>query len=235
MLEWQIQNYCPEVQVVALCKDADEGIEAVQKHSPHLVFLDIEMPRKSGFEVLLHFPNPSFDVIFTTAYDQFAIKAFKFSALDYLLKPIDADDLIAAVHRFQQKQRHYQFEKQLEILLQQYKQPQLSPGKLAFATQEGIVFVRPENIVRCESCSNYTTLYFIDKSKLIISKTLKEVEDLLQAYGFLRVHHSHLISLQQVSRYVKADGGYIEMSDAAQVPVSRQRKEYILDILTGRQ
>lgn len=235
MLEWQLQNYCPEVQIMALCKDADEGIAAVQKHSPHLVFLDIEMPRKNGFEVLLQFPKPNFDVIFTTAYDQFAIKAFKFSALDYLLKPVDADDLVTAVNRFQQKQRHSQFENQLEILLDQYKQPKLAPGKLAFATQEGIVFIKPENVVRCESSSNYTTLYFADKSKLIISKTLKEVEDLLQPYGFLRVHHSHLINLQLVSRYVKADGGYIEMSDATQVPISRQRKDYILDILIHRQ
>ena len=231
MLEWQLQSYCPQVQILELCRNADEGIDAIKKHAPQLVFLDIEMPRKNGFEVILHFPEPPFDVIFTTAYDQFAIKAFKFAALDYLLKPIDADDLTAAVQRYEKKQRHLQFKEQLEILLQQYKQPQLAPGKIPFATQEGIVFVKPETIVRCESSSNYTTLFFADKSKLIISKTLKEVEDLLQPYGFFRVHHSHLINLQQVSRYVKAEGGYIEMSDGAQVPVSRQRKDYVLEVL----
>jgi two-component system LytT family response regulator len=231
MLEWQLQNFCPQVHIVELCTNADEGIDAIKKHAPQLVFLDIEMPRKNGFEVILHFPEPFFEVIFTTAYDQFAIKAFKFAALDYLLKPVDADDLTAAIHRYEKKQRHLQFKEQLEILLQQYKRPLQTPQKLPFATQEGIVFIRPETIVRCESSSNYTTFYYSDKSKLVISKTLKEVEDLLQPYGFFRVHHSHLINLQHVSRYVKAEGGYIEMCNGAQVPVSRQRKDFVLDLL----
>lgn len=234
MLEWQLQNYCPQVQITALCRNADEGVTAIQEQTPQLVFLDIEMPRKNGFDVLLHFPEPQFDVIFTTAYDQFAIKAFRFAALDYLLKPIDAQDLIAAVQRYEKKQLHLQFKDQLDLLLQQYKQPHLAPGKLPFATQEGIVFIKPETIIRCESLSNYTTLYFIDSPKLVISKTLKEIEDLLQPYGFFRVHHSHLINLKQVSRYVKADGGYIEMSDRSQVPVSRQRKDFVLDVLTKK-
>jgi two-component system LytT family response regulator len=231
ILEWQLQNSCPQVKIVELCKTADDGIAAIQKHTPELVFLDIEMPRKNGFEVLLAFPEPHFDVIFTTAYDQFAIKAFKFAALDYLLKPIEAEDLVAALQRYGKKQRHLQFKEQLEILLQQYKQPQLAPCKLSFATHEGIVFVKPEAIVRCESSSNYTMLFLSDKAKLVISKTLKEVEDLLHTYGFFRVHHSHLINLQQVNRYVKNEGGYIEMSDSAHVPVSRQRKELVLEVL----
>jgi two-component system, LytTR family, response regulator len=231
MLEWQLQTYCPQVQITALCHTADDGIAAIQKNAPNLIFLDIEMPRKNGFEVILHFPEPPFEVIFTTAYDQFALKAFKYAALDYLLKPIDAEELIAAVQRYEKKQHHPEFKEQLEILLQQYQQPQLAPGKLSFATQEGIVFVKPESIVHCESFRNYTTLFFTDKSKLTNSKTLKEVEDLLQPYGFFRVHQSHLINLQQVSRYVKAEGGYIEMSNGFQVPISRQRKELVLAVL----
>lgn len=234
MLEWQLENYCPQVQVCALCSSADEGITAIQQHVPQLVFLDIEMPHKNGFEVIYAFPEPSFDVVFTTAYDQFAIKAFKFAALDYLLKPIDADELVDAVQRYEKKQRHHQFKDQLDILLQQYKQPQLAPGRIPFATQEGLVFIRPETIVRCEASSNYTTLHFSDKTKMVVSKTLKDVEDLLNPYGFFRVHHSHLINLQQVSRYVKADGGFIEMADGSQVPVSRQRKDFVLDVLTGK-
>jgi two-component system LytT family response regulator len=234
MLEWQLQNYCPQVQVGALCGSADEGLTAIRQHVPQLVFLDIEMPHKNGFEVIYTFPEPTFDVIFTTAYDQFAIKAFKFAALDYLLKPIDADELVDAVQRYEKKQRHLQFKDQLDILLQQYKQPQLAPGKIPFATHEGLVFVRPETIVRCESSSNYTTLYFSDKTKMVVSKTLKDVEDLLNPYGFFRVHHSHFINLQHVNRYVKAEGGYIEMTDSSQVPVSRQRKDLVLDVLTGK-
>ncbi|HZH97088.1 MAG TPA: LytTR family DNA-binding domain-containing protein, partial [Flavisolibacter sp.] len=169
--------------------------------------------------------------IFTTAYDQFAIKAFKFAALDYLLKPIDAEDLTAVMQRYEKKQRHSHFKDQLETLLQRYKQPQLAPVKLPFSTQEGIIFVKPETIVHCESSSNYTSLYFTDKSKLLISKTLKEVEDSLRPYSFYRIHHSHLINLQQVDRYVKSDGGYILMSNGAQVPISRQRRDDVLEVL----
>jgi two-component system LytT family response regulator len=232
MLEWQLQNYCRQVQILELCKSADEGIAAIEKHSPQLVFLDIEMPRKNGFEVLVHFTEPGFDVIFTTAYDQFAIKAFRFAALDYLLKPIEADELVAAIQRYEKKHQPVNvFKDQLQLLLQQYKQPHLSSAKLPFTTQEGIVFVRPETIVHCESSSNYTTIFFTDRPKLIISKTLKEVEDVLKPYDFLRVHHSHLVNLQQVSRYVKSDGGYIEMIDTAQIPISRHRKDFVLNAL----
>jgi two-component system LytT family response regulator len=236
MLEWQLQNYCRQVQVIELCKNADEGIAAIEKHFPQLVFLDIEMPRKNGFEVLVHFREPKFDVIFTTAYDQFAIKAFRFAALDYLLKPIEAEDLVAAVQRYEKKhQSVHHFKDQLQLLLQQYKHPHLPSAKLPFATQEGIVFIKPDTIVHCESSSNYTTLFFTDRPRLIISRTLKEVEDVLKAYNFLRVHHSHLINLEQVSRYVKADGGYIEMMDAAQIPIARNRKDFVVDALMKKQ
>lgn len=234
MLEWQLQNYCPQVRVAALCRSADEGIEAIERLQPQLVFLDIEMPRRNGFDVILHFPDPSFSVIFTTAFDQFAVKAFKFAALDYLLKPVDADDLVAAVERFEKKEQQRQFRERLELLLQQYRQPSLPPGKIPFATSEGIVFVRPEQIIRCESSSNYTTLFFTDGGKLLLSKTLREIEEVLQPYGFFRVHHSHLINLQQLQRYVKTDGGYIEMSDGSQVAISRQRKESVLRMLLNR-
>lgn len=231
MLEWQLKQYCSQVRIAALCKNADEGIQAVEKYKPHLLFLDIEMPRKSGFEVIAAFPDNSFDVIFTTAYNQFAIKAFKFSALDYLMKPIDAEELIAAVQRYERKANYLQFKDQLQVLLQQYKQPQLAPDKIAFATQEGIVFIQPEAIIHCESFSNYTTLFLLNKPKLVISKTLKEVEELLQPCNFFRVHHSHLINLRHVTRYIKADGGCIEMIDGAQLPVSRQRKDFVLEVL----
>jgi len=233
-LEWQLQNYCPQVQVAALCRSADEGVTAIKKHSPHLVFLDIEMPRKNGFELIAQFHAHPFDIIFTTAHDEFAIKAFKFSALDYLLKPIDADDLVMAVQRYEKKQHHQEFSHQLEILLQQYKQPMALPGKIPFTTQEGIVFIKPDTIVRCESSSNYTALFFLDGTKLVLSKTLKDVEDLLQPYGFCRVHHSHLINPEQLKRYVKTDGGFIEMSDASQVPISRQKKEMIMKVLLNK-
>jgi two-component system LytT family response regulator len=231
LLEWQLQTYCPQVVPVALCTSADDGITAIKQYTPQLVFLDIEMPRKNGFEVLVAFPEPSFEVIFTTAYDQFAVKAFKFAALDYLLKPIDADDLQAAVERFEKLYRQRDFNQQLNILLKHYQLPQSLPGKIPLATQEGIFFADPKQIVHCDAASNYTIIHFEDKTKLVVSKTLKEMEDLLVPFGFIRVHHSHLINLKAVIRYLKSDGGYIEMSNAAQIPVSRSRREAIVELL----
>lgn len=234
MLEWQLHNYCPQVEVAAICSGADAGIAAIQQHKPQLVFLDIEMPKKNGFELVQAFANPSFDVIFTTAYNQFALKAFRFAALDYLLKPIDADDLVAAVKRYEKKVLQSNFKEQLDILMQQYNQPNILPEKVSFATQQAIHFIKPSLIIYCESDSNYTTLHFVDKTKMVVSKTLKEVEEMLQHYHFYRIHHSFIINLKQVNRYVKIDGGSIEMTNGAQLPISRQRKEDLMSILTSQ-
>lgn len=231
MLEWQLKEYCPQVEVVAICNNADKGIAAIRQYKPQLVFLDIEMPKKNGFEVLQQFPEPFFDTIFTTAYNQFALKAFRFAALDYLLKPIDADDLIGAVQRYERKKIHHNFKEQLDILMQQFKNPSVLPEKISFATQQAIHFIKPETIVYCESDSNYTSLYFLDKTKMVVSKTLKDVEEQLAHYHFFRIHHSYIINLKQVSRYIKADGGTVEMSDGASLPISRQRKEELIKIL----
>jgi two-component system LytT family response regulator len=231
MLEWQLHNYCPQVEIACICNTADKGIAAIRQHQPRLIFLDIEMPKKNGFEVLQQFPDPQFDVIFTTAYNQFALKAFRFAALDYLLKPIDADDLVAAVNRFEKKVLSNNFKQQLEILVQQFKQPGALPDKVSFSTQQAIHFVKPETILYCESDSNYTSLHFVDKTKMVISKTLKEVEEMLLHYHFLRVHNSFIINTREVSRYIKADGGAIEMSNGAQIPISRQKKDEVMHLL----
>lgn len=234
MLEWQLQNYCPQIQIAALCRTAVEGIDAIRLHQPQLLFLDIEMPGRNGFNVLQAFPEPGFDVIFTTAYDQFALKAIKFAALDYLLKPIDADDLLQAIQRFEKREQQQQFTQKLDLLLQQYQQPAMLPGKIAFATGEGILFIKPTEILRCESSSNYTNIYFENGTRLVVSKTLKEVEELLQPYGFYRVHHSHLVNPHFVKRFIKTDGGTLEMTDGVQVAVSRQRKDEILKVLMSK-
>jgi two-component system LytT family response regulator len=230
MLEWQLQTYCPQVEIVAIANTADKGIEAIQRHTPQLIFLDIEMPKKNGFEVLQAFPNSSFDVIFTTAYNQFALKAFRFAALDYLLKPIDAGDLVNSLTRFERKVQGG-FKQQLDILMRQYQHPDTPPEKISFATQQAVHFVKPETILYCESDGNYTTLFFLENPKLVVSKTLKEVEEVLAPYQFLRIHNSFLINLKHVSRYIKTDGGSIEMAGGAQLPISRQRKDAVIQIL----
>ena len=232
ILEWQLQTYCPQVQIAAICNTADQGIAAISRHDPQLVFLDIEMPIKNGFEVLLKFPEAKFEVIFTTAYNQFALKAFRFAAFDYLLKPIDADDLVKAVQRYERKQVHNDFKEQMDILIQQYKQPDILPEKVSFTTQQAIHFIKPETIVYCESDSNYSTLFFIDGTRLVISKTLKDVEEILAHYHFLRIHHSFLINLKEVGRYIKTEGGAIEMSNGAQLPISRKKKEEVMNMLS---
>jgi two-component system, LytTR family, response regulator len=231
MLEWQLETYCPQITICALSKSADEGIAAIEIHQPPLVFLDIEMPKKNGFDLLRAFPDPFFDVIFTTAYDRFAIRAIKLAALDFLLKPIDAEDLITAVQRFEKRQHHQHFGEQLQQLLLQYAQPGMLPGKIPFATSEGIIFVKPENIVYCEAVSNYTHIHFMDKTRLIVSKTLKDVEDVLLNYRFFRIHHSFMINLQHIHKYLKADGGTVEMHTGVQLPVSRQKKDAFIEIL----
>ena len=230
MLEWQLHTYCPQVQIVAICDSADKGIAAIHHHHPELLFLDIEMPKRNGFEVLQAFPSPSIETIFTTAYNQFAIKAFRFAALDYLLKPIDADDLVSSLKRYQHKSDN-SFKQQLDMLMQHYSQPHVLPEKVSFATQQAVHFIRPETIMYCESDGNYTTLYFVNHTKLVVSKSLKEVEEVLTHYNFLRIHNSFIINLKHVSRYVKAEGGSIEMTNGSQLPVSRQRKDDVMKAL----
>ncbi|MEJ1237269.1 LytTR family DNA-binding domain-containing protein [Chryseolinea sp. T2] len=230
MLEWQLHTYCPQVQVVAICDSADKGIAAIHQHRPELLFLDIEMPKKNGFEVLQAFPSPAFETIFTTAYNQFAIKAFRFAALDYLLKPIDADDLVNSLKRFEHRSDG-RFKQQLEMLMQHYHQPDVLPEKVSFATQQAVHFIRPETILYSESDGNYSTLFFANGTRLVVSKTLKEVEEVLTHYNFLRIHNSFIINLKHVNRYVKAEGGSIEMANGSQLPVSRQRKEEVMKAL----
>jgi two-component system LytT family response regulator len=227
VLEWQLKNFCPEVEVGLLCSSADEAIAAINELKPQLIFLDIEMPVKNGFEVLNAFPNPWFDVIFTTAYNQFAIKAFKYAAFDYLLKPIDANDLKDAIERYRNKQKS-SINEQLKTLMEQMNKP-VSTGKIALNTSDGLQFVKPEQIIRCESLSNYTKIYLKSNQKITIAKTLKEVEETLLGYNFYRIHNSHLINLDHIEKFVKADGGYVLMTDGEHITVARNRKEGFIE------
>jgi len=228
MLEWQLKQYCPQVQVTALCNSADTAIAAIQQHNPQLIFLDIEMPHKSGFEVLRSFPDPAFDIIFVTAYNQFAIPAFRAAALDYLLKPVDAEDLARALERFEKKQAHSNLKQQLQLLLQEYKPAPKTVARVSLPTAEGFVFAAPEEIIRAEASGNYATIYFAGQKKLLLAKTLKDVEALLHGHGFTRIHQSHLVNVQQIVKYSKSDGGIVFLSDGSRLPVSRQRKDELL-------
>ena len=228
-LKLKLDKHCPEVVVAASFTDSEQGLAHLREDSPDLLFLDIEMPRLNGFELLESLGEVPFDVVFTTAYDEFGIRAIKFSALDYLLKPVQVEELKAAIERYNQKSSHNLSNSQLEVLFSNIKDEQRGrPGKIALATKESIEFVAPDDIVVCSSDSNYTMVYMKDGRKKLISKTLKDFEELLGEYGFYRTHHSHLVNLNHVREFVRADGGYLVMNNKMTLPVSRSRREELL-------
>ena len=229
-----LEKYCPDVNVLTTCSSAEEAIRAIQQHKPQLVFLDVEMPHMNGFQMLEALPQIDFDLIFTTSYDQYAIKAIRFSALDYLLKPIDREELQKAVQKASKK-APVAINQQLELLLQKISQPATRVNKVAMPTMEGLQMVTVANIVSCASDSNYTILQLKDKQKLVVSRTLKEIEELLEEHSFARVHHSYLANLNEVTKYVKGEGGYLVMSDGSHIDVSRSRKESVVKKLQSKE
>lgn len=225
-----IENHCKEVRVVALCANAREGREKIMELNPDLVFLDIEMPGEDGFSMLEQLPRHNFEVIFVTAYSNYALKAIKFSALDYIVKPIDSMELMHAVYKAREKiGKKLENLRMLNLLENQYRSAQQQVIALPMA--EKVEFLNIERIVRCEADGNYTLFILLGGEKLIISKTLKEYDELLTPLGFLRVHQSHLINLQEVKSFVKSDGGYILMKNGDQISISRQRRELVIKIL----
>jgi two-component system LytT family response regulator len=223
-----LQEYCPQVQIVERCRSVDAALQAISKWNLQLVFLDIEMPSKNGFELLERFDEMPFSVIFTTSYDQYAIKALHFSALDYLLKPINRKELIAAVHKVQ-LQKQLPTAEQLQMLLAQVQHKDLGFKKIAVPTSEGFELIPAEQILRCEADDNYTHVFLKNKNKITACRTLKEVEEQLHDFPFfIRVHHSYIVNLNEVTKYVRGEGGYVVMSDGSSVNVSRSRKETLL-------
>ncbi len=230
-LEMLLKEHCPDVKMVRLCRSAKAGIEAIAALKPHLVFLDIEMPAMNGFEMLEQFAAISFAIIFTTGYDQYAIKAIRFSALDYLLKPIDQDELKGAVKKVQE-QRHLPMAEQFQMLLKQIHGKEHHFNKLAIPTAEGFEIMPADQILRCEASDNYTHLHLKNKSKLVACRTLKEIEEQLQDFNFfIRVHHSHIVNLNEVTKYIRGEGGYLVLSDGTTVSVSKSRKDMLLNTL----
>ena len=222
-----LQTYCPEIELAGVYHNGEEALPAIIQHHPDLVFLDVEMPRMNGFEMLEQLPQVDFDIIFTTSYDQYALKAIRFSAIDYLLKPVDRTELQKAVQKVNQRSQRT-IGKQVEILMQKLHQPARSIGKIALPAMDGLQMIPIGSIISCESESNYTNLCIKDKKKLLVSITLKEVEEALEDHSFVRVHRSYLVNLNEVEKYMKGEGGYLVMSDGSTIDVSRNRKEELL-------
>jgi len=230
-LAGMLKLFCKSVAIVGEAENVKEGIVLIQKEKPDVVFLDIQMPDGSGFKLLEELGTIKFDVIFTTAYDHFAIQAIKFSALDYLLKPIIQEELIKAVKKAEDSKEKHNKQKQVEVLLGNLQNPESEPAKIILSTSERINVVKIDDILRCESDSYYTFFYFTDGKRLLISKTLKENEELLKHHSFIRPHKSHLINTKYIKSYLKHDGGFIVMSDDTKIPVSRRKKETIMEII----
>ncbi|HEY5407402.1 MAG TPA: LytTR family DNA-binding domain-containing protein [Ginsengibacter sp.] len=222
-----LERYCPEVTVMDICYSASSALHSIKEHKPQILFLDIEMPHTNGFELLEKIPEINFELIFTTSYDHYAIKAIRFSAMDYLLKPIDRDELQKAVQKAVNRMEQ-PLPQQIEILLQKLNHPTIGVNKIAIPTMEGLQMVLVESIISCASDSNYTILFLKNKQKIIASRTLKEIEEMLDDYSFARVHHSYLVNLNEVEKYMRGEGGYLLMSDNTTVDVSRSRKEILL-------
>lgn len=229
-LREKLSAYCPQVNIVAEAADGLEAIPLIQQHKPGLIFLDIEMPRMNAFEMLNAIPEKNFHVIFTTAYDQYAIKAIKYAAFDYLLKPIDIEELKTAIARISQASQGDTL-RQAAALQENIAHPKKQLSKLAIPTLEGLNFYNISDIIHLEANSNYTNIHFVNSKKVIASRTLKDFEELLPAETFFRPHHSHLINLQYIKRYLRGDGGQIELQNGTYVDVSRRKKEEFLKIM----
>jgi two-component system LytT family response regulator len=228
LLALQLKLYCPQVSVVAQCTDSREGLLKIKELQPDLIFLDIEMPFMNGFELLEAVGSLNFQVLFVTAYDQFAIKAFKFSALDYLLKPIDTHELQAAVAKANLLIKTGK--QQIQMLKQHLNAGSHPlPDKIALPYQNGVIFTELANIIYCEAKDNYTRFVLLDGKQHIIAKTLGSIQDILEERNFLRVHRQYLVNLDHISKYVRGDGNYLVMSDQKSIPVARNKKANLIE------
>ena len=224
-----INSFGLDIEAIPAGESVASGLKAIEEHHPDVVFLDIQMPDGTGFDLLRSIPHKSFEVIFITAHEEFAIKAIKFSALDYILKPVDADELKAAVERAIASIGHKKEESQFDAL-----QLNIQPNqrrRLVLKTQESVHVVELDNIIRCEADRNYTSFYLTGGKKILVSKTLKDYETLLSGHNFLRVQQSHLINLDFVSRYDKGNGGCVVMKDDSEVPLSPAKRDIFFKIL----
>ena len=230
-LAWKLEKFCPEIEIVQQFTDSLEALDFIKSNPPDLLFLDIEMPRLNGFELLEEIPEPhAFEVILITAYDEFGIKAVKASVLDYLLKPIQNQELKASIEKYKQKRQSGGQPDETAEDTTSYETFAKS-NRIALATKESIEYVLPEEIIVCTSDSNYTMVYLVGGKKKLISRTLKDVEEWLQGHGFYRTHNSHLVNLQHVREYVRSDGGYLLLSNGQTLPVARNRKDDLLKML----
>ncbi len=230
-LKWEIENFCTGVDVIADFSDPLEAISAINNLKPDCVFLDIEMPEMDGFQLLNELSFKDFDLIITTAYDSYAVKAFKENAVDYLLKPVDSDDLTKAVFKIKKNKSENALGKDLQSVLQTLI-PNRGSSKIALPLAGKTIFVEPDDIIYCKSDGNYTTIFFKDGKKEVFSKKIKDIEAVFHNTLFFRVHNSYLVNTNFITEYVKNEGHYLVLENGATVPVSRAKKSALFDLLS---
>ena len=223
-----ITKYTPHIEIIEEADNVKNGLFSILTHNPDVVFLDIRMPDGTGFDLLEKLPKIEFNLIFVTAYEQHAIKAFKYSAVDYLLKPLNPDDFIAAVSRLETNNKLDEIEQKVELLIKNNDKVET----IALPTTTGLKMIALSDIVRCESDNNYTYFHLVGAKKVLVSKTLKEYDAILSEEGFYRTHKTHLVNLKYIKDYVKGEGGYVVLSNGDHVDVSRRKKEGLIELLT---
>ena len=233
-LKNMLREYCPDLDVVGLAANIDEGLTMLNLAHPELVFLDIEMPNESGFDLLTRAEKLNFEVIFTTAYRHYALKAIKFSAIDYLLKPIDLEELQQAVDKVIRKRRDAWYNRKIENLLNNIHNENVKQHSITLSTSEGYEFIKVSQIIYCEANGAYTKFCLKDRKPLIVSKHLKEYENLLNDHHFMRVHQSYLVNLSEVEKYIRSDGGYIVMKNGDRVNISNKKREKFIKTMASK-
>ncbi len=225
-----IEEQTSGVSIVGMYSSLKEASSPIIALRPEVVFLDIQMPEENGLELWRYFPKPFFNVVFTTAFHQYAIQAIRLAAFDYLLKPIDIEELENVVTRLKEQRSYKNVEQRLEVLEGNMRNSN-TISQIVLPTQESLEMVKLENIIRAESDDNYTYFFLADGTKLLVSKTLKEYENLLPKTVFLRIHQSHLVNLKFVKKYLKGKNGFVEMIDGQKLPVSRERRDDLIDLM----
>ncbi|MBA4241628.1 MAG: DNA-binding response regulator [Sphingobacteriaceae bacterium] len=225
-----LKSYAENVQVVGMANSVETAYKTINEHNPDLIFLDIQMPDGTGFDLLKKFEKINFKIIFVTAHQEFAIEAFKYSALDYILKPLAPANLLAAVKKMEDTMSSEELNLKLKTLLNNIAEPIKNKKKIVLKTMERIYSVDLDDIIRFESDGGYTKVYLVDGKRIMVSKTMKEYDDLLMDVGFLRVHHSHLINMNHLFCFEKAEG-HVVMKDDSIVPVSNRKKDHLMELL----
>ena len=226
-LQQKLKEFCPDIEVMACAQKPEEAIQIIRELKPDVLFLDIEMPRMNGFRMLEELGDIPFEIIFTTAYNHYAVDAIRISAFDYLTKPIAIRDLQRAVERLLETHQHQSKEK-LSVLKQSLVSARSQDEKIAIPTSDGLEFIAIKTILHIESSSNYSKIHFVEGKSILVTKLLKDFEDLLVPYRFYRVHNSHLINLQYIKKYIRGEGGQVVLQNGTVIDVARRKKEEFL-------